>query len=80
MLIRPWSLLKETVDVLLEGAPKGLDAQAIETAMAGMDGAAGLHHLHVWQRPRDQPSLSAHLVLTDGADADGLRVGAQSTA
>ena len=74
VLPRAWSLLKETVNVLLEGVPKGLDVQAIEAAMAGMGGVGGLHDLHVWALTSDQPSLSAHLVLTDGAVADDVRV------
>lgn len=78
VLPRAWSLLKETINVLLEGVPKGLDLHAIETAISEVSGVGGLHDLHVWALTSDQPSLSAHLVLKESADADQLRIAVAS--
>lgn len=74
VLPRAWSLLKETTNVLLEGVPKGLDLDSIAQEMRGARGLADLHDLHVWALTSDQPSLSAHLVLREGADPDTVRV------
>ena len=73
VLPRAWTLLQETVNVLLEGVPRGLDLDRIAESMRSTSGLADLHDLHVWALTSDQPSLSAHLVLADGADADLVR-------
>ena len=49
--------------VLLEGAPAHLNARAIETSLAAVDGVEGVHDLHVWSLEGEAPLLSAHLVL-----------------
>jgi len=71
---RAWSLLKETVNVLLEGVPKGLQLDQISRAIASTEGVAGVHDLHVWALTSDMPSLSAHVVTQDGADSDAVRI------
>lgn len=67
-----WSVLKESVDVLLEAAPKGIDTQEVGTAMAGVDGVEQVHDLHIWQITSGFPSLSAHVLV--GADLDCHRI------
>jgi len=73
VLPRAWSLLKETINVLLEGVPKGLDVERIALAIRSAAGVADVHDLHVWAMTSNQPSLSAHLVLQDGVDSDAVR-------
>ncbi|HMX71360.1 MAG TPA: cation diffusion facilitator family transporter [Solirubrobacterales bacterium] len=67
-----WSVLKESVDVLLEAAPKGIDTQEVGMAMAGVAGVEQVHDLHIWQITSGFPSLSAHVLV--GADLDCHRV------
>lgn len=67
-----WSVLKESVDVLLEAAPKGIDTQEVGMAMAGVDGVEQVHDLHIWQITSGFPSLSAHVLV--GADLDCHRI------
>jgi cobalt-zinc-cadmium efflux system protein len=73
VLPRTWALLKETVNVLLEGVPEGIDADAVAKALASLPGVTGLHDLHIWAITSGVPSLSAHIVLTPGADGDTIR-------
>ncbi|MCB1505247.1 MAG: cation diffusion facilitator family transporter [Hyphomicrobiaceae bacterium] len=73
VLPRTWTLLKETINVLLEGVPEGIDLDAVRNAMLGTPGVREVHDLHVWALTSNAPSLSAHLVLADGADADATR-------
>lgn len=73
VLPRTWVLLKETTNVLLEGVPQGLDFDKLVSTIEAAPGVAGLHDLHVWSLTSDQPSLSAHLVLAEGADGDATR-------
>ncbi len=56
-------LLADTTHVLLEGAPRGLDPETIEAALAAEPGVRAVHHLHVWELASDAPALSVHLVL-----------------
>lgn len=67
---RSWLLLRETTNVLLEGVPKGVDFDALATAIEAVPGVANVHDLHVWSLTTDQTNLSAHVVLTAGADGE----------
>lgn len=66
VLPRTWTLLKETINVLLEGVPDGIDLKAVRAALIATPGISDVHDLHVWSLTSDAPSLSAHLVLADG--------------
>ena len=68
ILPRTWSLLRETVDILLEGTPAHLDIQAITAAIEAVEEVAGVHDLHVWTISSDFVTLSGHVVLVEGAD------------
>jgi cobalt-zinc-cadmium efflux system protein len=74
VLPRAWSLLKETVNVLLEGVPEGIELDEVVDAIASTAGVADVHDLHVWALTSSAPSLSAHLVVCDGADTDAVRI------
>jgi cobalt-zinc-cadmium efflux system protein len=60
-----WSLLRETVHVLLEGAPRDIDVAKVEAAIASHTGVESVHHVHVWNLASDVPALSAHVVIED---------------
>ncbi|MBW1884887.1 MAG: cation transporter [Deltaproteobacteria bacterium] len=59
-----WFLLKETVGVLMEAAPSGLDVDEIRSALAGANGVVGVHDLHVWTITSGLISLSCHVSKT----------------
>ena len=65
VLPRTWSLLRETINILLEGVPDGLDYDAILNDLKEIEGVDGVHDLHVWALSSNKPSLSAHLVVAD---------------
>lgn len=71
ILPRTWSLLREAVDVLLEATPRGVDLQQVRRHVLDVPGVLALHDLHVWAITSGQPVLSVHVVVTDGALADG---------
>jgi cobalt-zinc-cadmium efflux system protein len=79
VLPRAWSLLKETVNVLLEGVPQGVELDQVADAIASTSGVAGVHDLHIWALTSRAPSLSAHLVVKDGADTDSVRIAVTHT-
>lgn len=74
VLPRTWILLRDSTNILLESAPRGAVLSEIRKAMAETSGVAGVHDLHVWVSGADQSSLSAHVVLASGADAEAVRL------
>jgi cobalt-zinc-cadmium efflux system protein len=58
-----WRLLRDTVHILLEGAPRDLDARELEDALRSDPSVEDVHHLHVWNIASETPALSAHVVL-----------------
>ena len=63
VLPRTWILIKECINVLLEGVPAHIDLNQLRSAMLGIDGVLDLHELHVWSITSDKISLTAHVVL-----------------
>jgi cobalt-zinc-cadmium efflux system protein len=74
VLPRTWILLRDTTHILLEGAPRGIVLSEVRDAMLAVSGVASIHDLHVWVSGADQPSATAHVVLTEGADPEAVRI------
>src|ERR671911_663189 len=68
-----FGVLRETVGVLLEGAPVGMDAREVGAAIASTDGVVGVHDLHLWTITSGFPALSAHVLVEAGADCHAIR-------
>ena len=60
-----WGVLREAVNMLLEGTPAGIDPDAVTRAIAALDGVHGVHHLHIWALGPSRPALSCHLMVGD---------------
>ncbi|MGW0331813.1 cation diffusion facilitator family transporter [Streptomyces sp. NPDC003011] len=60
---RTWKLLRETLDVLLEAAPKGVDIAEVRAHILALDGVEDVHDLHAWTITSGMPVLSAHVVV-----------------
>ena len=73
VLPRTWILLKSTTQILLEGAPSGVDLARVRDTITRTPGVASVHDLHVWVSGADLPSCSAHIVLEQDADFDAVR-------
>lgn len=70
---RTWVLLKECINILLEGVPPGMDLAEVEEAVATVPGVASVHDLHLWAITQSKASLTAHVVLAEGADGETVR-------
>jgi cobalt-zinc-cadmium efflux system protein len=61
---RTWKLLHETLDVLLEAAPKNVDMAEVRTHILALPGVEDVHDLHAWTITSGMPVLSAHVVVS----------------
>ncbi|NHC21967.1 cation transporter [Nocardioides sp. IC4_145] len=64
---RSWVLLRDSVVVLLEFAPAGLDLDDVRHHLGHVPGVVDVHDLHAWTITSGIPSLSAHVTVTDEA-------------
>lgn len=65
VLPRTWILLKESLNLLLEGVPLGIDIEEVEKEILSQKGVVSLHDLHLWGITSGKNSLTAH-ILMDG--------------
>ncbi len=63
ILPRTYNLLKESVDILLEGVPKDVDYAAVEKFIAEKPGVLSVHDLHIWTLTSGINALSGHIVM-----------------
>ena len=71
ILPRTWALLRDAVGVLLEATPKGVDLAQVRQHIKDTPGVLDVHDLHAWTITSGLPVLSAHIVITEDALADG---------
>ena len=62
-----WKIVKETIHILMEGAPDNFDFDRLLTFVRTLPGTKGIHDLHVWSVMPERVALSCHLVV----DLDG---------
>ncbi len=65
--------LRETFRVLLQHAPKGIDAERLERAIVAVDGVESIHDLHLWSLDGEQHISTLHAVVASGLGVDEQR-------
>jgi len=60
-----YGVLRESVNLLLEGTPAGIDPDAVTQSLGSIEGIYGVHHLHIWALGPSSPALSCHLMVGD---------------
>jgi cation diffusion facilitator family transporter len=60
-----WDLLLESVNILTEGSPKGIDLKEVANFIKSYPGVQNIHHLHIWSLSTNFRALSAHIVVKD---------------
>lgn len=73
VLPRTWALLSDTMNVLLEGVPKGIDLNDIRQAIADQPGVCDVHDLHVWSMAISDVNSSVHIAITEDAGHEDVR-------
>jgi cobalt-zinc-cadmium efflux system protein len=60
-----WDIIKESLNILLEGLPRGLELQSVITAMRQVEGVQDVHDLHIWSLGSTTRALSCHVLIED---------------
>jgi cobalt-zinc-cadmium efflux system protein len=63
-----WTILRDTTQILLEGAPPGIDVSEVGREMASIPGVVEVHDLHVWMITSGFPALAAHVLVAEDDD------------
>jgi len=71
VLVGGWRIVREAVNILMEGTPRELDVQKVGATIAALSGVQGVHHLHVWSVGGDLTALSCHVVVEDQPVSSG---------
>jgi cobalt-zinc-cadmium efflux system protein len=67
-----WGLLKESVDLALDAAPKEIDVAEVRAWLAAQPGVVEVHDLHIWAMSTTETALTAHLIRPDNDDGDAF--------
>lgn len=60
-----WDIIKESLNILLEGLPRGLKLQSVIDSMSQVDGVLDVHDLHIWSLGSSTHALSCHVLIED---------------
>ena len=58
-----WKLMRDSVGILLEASPRGINAEELGQKMVGVKGVVEVHDLHVWTITSGFPALAAHVLV-----------------
>jgi cobalt-zinc-cadmium efflux system protein len=73
VLLSATAIVRESVDVLMEAAPLGIDVQTVGTSMAAVSGVVEVHDLHVWTVTSGFPAVAAHVTVHGEAEPSMVR-------
>jgi cobalt-zinc-cadmium efflux system protein len=68
-----WTILRDSIAILLEATPAGIDAGQVGRRMAAAEGVVEVHDLHIWTITSGFPALSAHVLVRRGDDCHARR-------
>lgn len=60
-----WGIIRETLNILLEGIPHGMSVEKITAAIQAVKGVNDVHDVHVWSIGSDTHALSCHISIED---------------
>jgi cobalt-zinc-cadmium efflux system protein len=73
MIPNIYKLIRGSVDVLLESAPKRISPESVEKALLSTDGVTGVHHLHLWTITSGIYAATVHLTIDRTREWDEIR-------
>ena len=68
ILYNSWRLVKDSVDILLEGTPAHIDLETVRGALNSVEGVESIHDLHIWTLTSGIHAMSCHAVVCGNDD------------
>jgi cobalt-zinc-cadmium efflux system protein len=65
-----WGLLRDSVNLALDAAPRGIDVAEVRDFLAALPGVSEIHDLHIWAMSTTETALTAHLIRPANGDGD----------
>lgn len=65
LLRETWFILKEALDILMQGTPQGLDLQRVKTSLEQIGGIDNIHHVHAWNLNDHDIHFECHVDLSE---------------
>lgn len=72
IVVGTWNLFRQSLHLLFDGVPEGVDLHAVQALLQGLPGVAQVHDLHVWAMSTSETALTAHLVMPAGGGGDAF--------
>lgn len=60
-----WDVIQESLNILLEGLPRGIELKKVTAALCGVEGVLDVHDLHIWSIGSSSSALSCHVLIDD---------------
>lgn len=65
-----WRVLRDAASILLEATPKGIDIDAVRTALTQVTGVLEVHHVHVWALTGEKPMMTLHARVAEDTNEE----------
>jgi cobalt-zinc-cadmium efflux system protein len=72
ILLGTWGLLRDSISLVLDAVPRGIDSVAVQRFLEQLPGVAAIHHLHVWGLSTTETACTAHVVKREPQLDDDL--------
>ncbi len=69
-----WDIIRESLNILLEGLPRGLDLKEVASAIQSVGGVLDVHDLHIWSLGSTSSALSCHVLIEDMPPSQSDRI------
>jgi cobalt-zinc-cadmium efflux system protein len=63
ILAGTWSLMKQSLDLMLDAVPRGIDPEQVKAFLSALPGVVEVHDLHIWALSTTETALTAHIVM-----------------
>ncbi len=67
ILFGTWSLMRKSMNLMLDAVPEGIDPEEVKTFLQTLPGVVEVHDLHIWAMSTTETALTAHLVMPDAS-------------
>lgn len=78
VLYQGFTSLPKVIHLLMEGTPEHINLKEVIKALEEQEGVQNAHHVHIWQLDEQRNALEAHIVISNGADMDAVKVATKS--